>query len=258
MLRGALTLLLVFLAALLALGALLFFAQRGMIYFPQFTRAEARDTGFALDRGDAVLRGWIVNPGAGAPVLYFGGNAESVEYNRKDFARWFPGRTVYLPAYRGYGASDGSPSEGALFADALALYDDIAARHPGAPVSVVGRSLGSGVAAYLASQRPVDRLALVTPFDSMASVGSAHYPWFPVRWLLRERFETVHHLPRHRGALLVIRAGRDQVIPRESSDALIATLPAHARVVELPDADHNDIGMDPGYGRALASFLADR
>ena len=238
-----------------AVLALFFLAQRSLIYFPQYTRVDAAATDFALERDDVVLRGWVVNAGAGAPILYFGGNAESVEANRADFARWFPQCTIYLTAYRGYGASDGTPSQDALFADALALYDEVAARHAGQPVAVIGRSLGSGVASYLASQRPVARLALVTPFDSMAAVGSAHYPWLPVRWLLRDRYDSQRHVARHRGPVMVIRAGRDQVVPPNNTARLVAALPPDARVVVLDDADHNTIDADPRYGRALADFM---
>ena len=126
-----------------------------------------------------TLRGWKLNPGKSGALLYFGGNAERLDASRDEFARLFPDRTVYLLSYRGYGASEGQPGEAALFGDALALYDAARARHPRRRYAVIGRSLGSGVASYLASQRPVERLALVTPFDSLAEVAQAHYPVVP-------------------------------------------------------------------------------
>ena len=99
--------------------AWVYFNQRTLLYFPQATHVPRAATDYALDRGDAVLRGWALHREAGEPILYFGGNAEQVGANRADFARWFPGRAVYLPAYRGYGASDGMPSQDALFAETL-------------------------------------------------------------------------------------------------------------------------------------------
>ncbi len=247
---------LVLLALAVAVLASFYVAQRSLIYFPQVTRADAAGTDFALERGDATLRGWIVHAGAdGAPILYFGGNAEAVEGNRDAFARLFPGRSVYLPAYRGYGASDGKPSHDAILADALALHDFIAARHPGQPVSVIGRSLGSGVASHLASQRPIAKLALVTPFDSLADVGAAHYPWLPVRWLLRERYDSVAALRDYSGPVLVIRAGRDAVVPPANTDRFVASLPRGTRVVALPEADHDLVGEEIAYGKALSDFL---
>ena len=125
--------------------------QREMIYYGGFTAADPATTDFELKRQGATLRGWVVNPGGRTPILYFGGNAERSEANREDFARLFPGRSVYLLAYRGYGASDGAPSEAAIVGDAVALFDHVQARHPGEPISAVGRSLGSGVASQLAA-----------------------------------------------------------------------------------------------------------
>lgn len=93
-----------------------------------------------------------------------------MQVNRDDFTRWFPGRSVYLLAYRGYGASDGAPSQQALLADAVAFYDAVQAQHLGQPIVAIGRSLGSEIAAYLASQRPLSQLVLITPYGSMADV----------------------------------------------------------------------------------------
>lgn len=244
------------LALAAVLLAVVFFGQRSLVYYPQYTRADARGTDFALQRPGATLRGWIVNPGAaGAPILYFGGNAEAVEANRGAFARWFGGRSVYLPAYRGYGASDGAPSEQALGGDALAMYDFVARRHPGQEVAVIGRSLGSGVASFVASRRPVRKLALVTPFDSLVAVGAAHYPWLPVRWLLRDRYDSVANLRDFRGQVLVVRGGRDGVVPPANTDRLVASLPRGARVVVIADAGHDLAGAEQVYGAALAGFL---
>lgn len=243
------------LAGYLALCALLYLQQRRLIYYPQSTRTEPARTDFALARPGAVLRGWAVNPGRRDALLYFGGNAEAVEANRDAFAHWLPSRTVYLVAYRGYGASDGEPSEAALLADALALHDDVARRHPAGRVAVAGRSLGSGVAAHVAAERTVPELVLVTPFDSLAAVAQAHYPVFPVGLLLRDRYASVQRLPRHRGRLLVLRAGRDAVIPPARTDRLLAAFDGRAQVVDFPRAGHDDLSADPAYWPAIRDFL---
>jgi len=243
------------LAVYLALCALLYVQQRRLIYYPQFTRVEADQTHFAITRHDAVLRGWVVNPGHQDALLYFGGNAESVEVNREAFARWLPSRTVYLVAHRGYGASEGEPSEAALLADALAIHDDIAGRHPRGDVAVMGRSLGSGVATHVAAERPIVHLVLVTPFDSLAAVAQSHYPVFPVRLLLKDRYDSAARLPRHGGRLLVLRAGHDAVVPPRHTDTLLAAFKGQAEVVTFPAADHNDLSGDPAYWPALRDFL---
>lgn len=239
----------------LAACALMYFQQRSLIYYPQATGVAIEDTDFALDRGEAMLRGWVVNDGRTDALLYFGGNAERVEYNRAPLARALPGRSLYLPAYRGYGASTGQPSEKALLADALALFDEVRRRHPQGRIAVMGRSLGSGVASHVAAHRPVERLVLVTPFDSLAAVAQAHYPWLPVRWLMHDVYPSTDHLPRYPGELLILRAGQDVVVPPRHTDRLIAALPRAPRVVVFARAGHNDLSDDPRYWQAVADFL---
>lgn len=245
--------------AVIAMGyvglcVLMYANQRNFMYFPQFTRVDARETDIEIHRNGVTLRGWLVNPGQATAIVYFGGNAERIERVGDEFAAWFPDSSVYLVSYRGYGASDGSPRESDLFADALAVFDHVDARHPG-PIAVVGRSLGGGVASYLASQRPVARLVLITPFDSLARVASAHYPWLPVRWLIRDRYESIGHLAGYHGPILVIRAGRDTVIPSANTDRLVKALPGSPKLVALPTADHNTLDNDPAYREALVEFL---
>ena len=232
--------------------------QRELIYYPQLTRADVEQTDFGIARNGVMLNGWLVNGGKQDAVIYFGGNAERIEQMRDEFTRWFPDSSVYLVPYRGYGASEGSPSEPDLLEDALAVYDQVHARQSGGSIAVIGRSLGSGVASYVASQRPVAKLALVTPFDSLAGVAQAHYPWLPMRWLVRDRYESTRYLTNYHGPVLVIRAGQDQVVPSANTDRLIAAMAKAPTVVVLPDADHNSIGQDPVYGKALATFIASR
>lgn len=243
------------LAIYAALCAFLYARQHELIYYGWSTAADATDTDFALRRPDATLRGWVVNPGKPDPILYFGGNAERVEANREEFARLFPERSVYLLAYRGYGASDGEPSEAALVADAAALYDHVRARHPRQRIAAIGRSLGSGVAAQLAARRPLERLALITPFDSMTATAQGHYPLFPVDWLLRERYESARALRGFARPLLILHGGRDDVVPEARTRALIDALPARPQVLRFDAADHDDISAHPDYDAALSRFL---
>lgn len=239
----------------LALCALLYVQQRRLIYYPQFTRASSAQTDVAITRPDTVLRGWAINRGQEKALLYFGGNAESVEANREAFARWLPSHTVYLVAYRGYGASDGEPSEAALFADALAVHDDVAKRHPAGRLAIAGRSLGSGVAAYVATERDVTDLVLITPFDSLAAVAQSHYPLFPVRLLLKDHYDSAVRLPGYHGRLLVLRAGQDMVVPPPHTDRLLAAFNGRAQVVDFPTASHDELSSDPTYWPAIRAFL---
>lgn len=229
--------------------------QRQMIYYGWTTTVDAAGTDFVLQRPDTILRGWVVNRDKSRPILYFGGNAERIEANREDFARMFPGRSVYLVAYRGYGASTGEPSEAALVPDALAVFDEVQRRHPGQPIAMIGRSLGSGIASQVASRRPVERLALITPFDSMIGAAKAHYPLFPVNWLLDERYESAKALHTFREPVLIVHGGRDEVVPEQSTEHLIAMLPSPPQIVRIAAADHNDVSAYPEYSAALSDFM---
>jgi hypothetical protein len=148
--------------------------------------------------------------------------------------------------YRGFGGSSGSPSEKALFSDALALFDEVHAHH--AEVEVVGRSLGGGVAVYLASQRPVKRLVLVTPFDSLQEIAAGIFPFLPVRWLLLDKFESWRYAPQVSAPTVIIAAEHDEVIPRASTELLRSRFkPGLATLEIVRNASHNTISNSSAY-----------
>jgi len=250
------------LCALYALACLgLFLAQRSLIYFPQPRRA-GPGTGdhhgvIALQASDAMLNVSVRPLASSQAVIYFGGNAEDVSASLPSLGAAFPRHSLYLLHYRGYGGSSGKPSEAALFADALALFDHVAARHP--DITVVGRSLGSGVAVHLAGARPVARLVLVTPYDSIAELAAQQFPMFPVRWLLTDRFESFRYAPLVKAPTLIVAAERDEVIP-PASTRLLATrfAPGVARTVTIAAAGHNTVSDDPAYGALLGGQFETR
>ncbi len=237
--------------AWLGLCLLLFLLQRSLIYFPVPPGSADASSGFWLETAEARLRISARRQPAGAPaIVYFGGNAEDVAWTLPDLSAQFPDHALFLMHYRGYGGSSGRPSEAALVADALALFDEVHRQHP--EVVVMGRSLGSGVAVQLAAQRPVQRLVLVTPFDSLRAVAQRHYPWVPVGWLLRDRFESDQLAPALRLPTRLIVAGRDEVIDPSHARRLFETFaPGVARLDEVPQAGHNDISLHPVYTALL-------
>jgi uncharacterized protein len=250
----ALTLLLLVPAALYAgLCLLLFVTQRSQIYFPVPESAVAGATALRLDMDGARIKVWAVERPGPAALVYFGGNAEDVGASIGEFAGRLPGHSLYFVNYRGYGGSTGEPSERALVADAIALYDRLRARHT--DISVLGRSLGSGVAVRLASEREVRRLVLVTPYDSLVNVARAHFRWIPVALLMRDRFDSAGRAGAIASEVLVVVAEADEIIPRARSDALVDALGARARVVVLEGAGHNDVGLDPRYLDGVVAFL---
>ena len=242
-----------------ALCLLLYGSQRKMIYYPT-AEVDAAAASFELSSGGETLKIWQLGADGGAKdaeaLLYFGGNAEDVAWNIPGFATRFPNHAIYLANYRGYGGSSGAPSEAGLVQDALALYDHAAARHR--TVVIIGRSLGSGVAVQVAAQREVRKLALVTPFDSVLALAKQTFPVFPVALMLKDRYDSAARVADIKAPALIIIAGKDRVIPRRRSDALIAAFPeAQRSVTVIEDANHGNIDDAAGYLDALGEFFND-
>ena len=248
--RRILIFLLWVLLAYAAACAALYFGQRTFIYHPQPRTVPTPTEAFTMADGTVVQVS--VRPIRGPDaLLYFGGNAEDVSRQWSVLAQAFPDHALYLVHYRGYGDSEGQPSEDALVADALAVFDRVHQRH--GRVQVVGRSLGSGVAVRLAAARPVHRLALVTPYHSILEIAQQQFPWVPVAWLLQDRFESWRHAPRVTAPTVILAAEHDTVIPRSSTDALHAAFAAGvARFHVLPGTGHNSIAGHRMYLPLLA------
>lgn len=210
--------LLLFGAGVYATLCLLMFAvQRSQMYFPAREAIRPGAQSIRVQNGEESLKVWVVGRPGPRAILYFGGNAEDVSLNLPSFSAAFPAHSLYLVNYRGHGGSSGRPSERALLADATVVYDQVAARHP--EVSVIGRSLGSGVAVHIARARKVRRLALVSPFDSMVNVAREHYAWLPVSLLMLDRYESAMKAPAVRVPVLIVIAADDEIIPAQRTTA---------------------------------------
>jgi pimeloyl-ACP methyl ester carboxylesterase len=220
-------------------------------------RHQARVADTFLQAADGTrVHAWHFKAAPGAPlVLYFGGNAEEVSWLLDELPRRDTGAAWLLIDYRGYGSSEGQPSEQALAADALVWYDHFAASSP--RIVAFGRSLGSGVAVRLAAERPLAGLVLVAPFDSMVEVGKRHYPFLPVSWLLKHRFDSLGLAPKITTPLLCIVATHDEVIPAEHAKRLYDAWGGAKQWVELA-ATHNTIDGHPDYWPAIRAFLTAR
>jgi pimeloyl-ACP methyl ester carboxylesterase len=231
----------------------LYLGQRSFIYFPPPVAGLPAPVTTSLTVPGAVLR-ISERPLAGKnAVIYLGGNAEDVSASLPTLARAFPGHALYLMHYRGYAGSTGEPSEQALVDDAVLLFDRVVAAHP--DVEVVGRSLGSGVALQLASRRKLAKLVLVTPYDSIADLAAAQFPVFPVRWLLRDKYESWRYAQQLRTPTLVLAAGEDEVIPAWSTQRLLSRFaPGVAAVRTIAGVGHNTISQSPAYVPALRGW----
>jgi uncharacterized protein len=254
------------LALLLAVPLAVYLMQDKLIFLGQPLAEEERQAIAArhpdvadtfLQAADGTrLHAWHIKSAPGAPlVLYFGGNAEEVSWMLDELPRRDTGAAWLLIDYRGYGASGGEPSEQSLTSDALAWYDHFAATQ--ARVVAFGRSLGSGVAVRLAAQRRLDGVVLLAPFDSLTAVAQRHYPYLPVRLLLRHPFDSMSYAPRLITPLFCMVATHDEVIPAEHARRLYEAWGGPKRWIELA-AGHNDIHNHPDYWPSIRAFLAAR
>jgi len=206
-----------------------------------------------------TLQGWLQldKPSDQQPlIIYYGGNGEEVSWNVWGFEN-LSTRSFLLMNYRGYGDSAGKPGEQVLYEDALALFDFMVDAKGVDPDHIVlmGRSLGSGVATWVASQRKVGGVVLITPFDSLTAVAKRHYAWMPVNWLLKHRFESVDRAAEIKHPALAILAGQDRVVPPEHGRRLMEAWAGPHQVETISSASHNDISNFPEYWQWINQFL---
>ena len=238
-----------------AVCLVLFAMQRSMIYYPQPGAAESPDGTLTFQVHGATLHVSVRAHASPKALIYFGGNAEDVSLSLPAFSSAFPDRALFLLHYRGYGGSSGKPSEEAIQNDALALFDRVHLEY--SDIAVVGRSLGSGVAVRLAGQRPVSSLVLVTPYDSIQELAARQFPYFPIRWLLTDKFESWRYAPAIRVPTLLLAAANDEVIPRSSTEKLYGAFSAGVASLKfIPETAHNTISNSALYLEEIRAALA--
>ncbi|WP_238165531.1 alpha/beta hydrolase [Kribbella caucasensis] len=236
--------------------------QRRLIYLPDEAAVPsaavvvpgARDV--VLQASDGVRLGaWLIpaeEPDRGLVVLVANGNAGN-RAARVPLARALAaeGLTVLLFDYRGYGGNDGGPSERGLAKDARAaqryLVEEL--RVPASRILYYGESLGAAVVTELATEIEPGGLVLRSPFVDLASVGQVHYPFLPVRLLLRDRYPLAEQLSTVKAPVAVIYGSDDSIVPPEQSRAVAEAAPTLKNQVEIPGANHNDPELL--HGRAL-------
>jgi uncharacterized protein len=238
-------------AAYLGLMVLVFLTQRRMLYHPSRAPLEslvkiAATHGFDPWRNAAgECIGWKRLARTAAPhdrVLIVHGNAGSA-IDRVDYADGVAGVApwdVYILEYPGYGARAGSPTQESLF---RAADEAIALLEKDGPVFLIGESLGTGVAAYLAGTHPkaVSGVLLVAPYHNLTEVAQHHMRIFPVSWLLLDRFPSAKYLREYHGPAGMILAGRDEVIPNRFGRHLYDDYAGPKKLWVIPDAYHNDL-----------------
>lgn len=209
---------------------------------------------------DAASNLHVVQFAAGSPVkgvvLYFHGNKKNVS--------WYAGRVpaitrqgydVWMPDYPGFGKSTGRLTEQRLYEYATQLYKLARAKYDKQQIIIYGRSMGSGIAAYLASRSDCKSLVLETPYYSMHALVSHYLPVFPVSRLIHYRLPTFEYLPKVTAPILIFHGTSDGVIPYSNAKKLQATLKPGDQFITIEGGSHNDLNNFPQMQRALDSLL---
>jgi fermentation-respiration switch protein FrsA (DUF1100 family) len=245
-------------AAVLAVGlycvavGLLAWQQRRLLYVPDARPPDLHATGVANARAVTVhtkdgldLLAWFIPPAndASPVVLYLHGNGGNIGDRAHRFARLSRfGWGVLLLEYRGYGGNPGAPTEAGLLEDSRAAYrmlrtDGMAASR----IILWGESLGSGISARLASEVEVGAVLLESPFTSIAAVAQQRFPFVPVDWLIRDRFELLGRIGKVRVPVLVMTGGLDTIVPPVMGREVFAAANEPKVLWFVPDAGHNNL-----------------
>lgn len=201
---------------------------------------------------------WVPAAAPRATLLFLHGNGGNISHRLLKLAMLNElDASVLLLDYRGYGRSDGAPSESGTYADAQAAYDWLRAQGVAPEHLVVyGESLGGPIAVDLAARNPVGRVVLESAPASIAAVARFHYPWLPTDWFLTYRYDAMARLPRVAAPLLILHSPQDEIVPYAMAEQLYAAAPGDKRLVALAGG-HNDAFAvaAPLYQAALRDFL---
>jgi len=246
--------------------AILFFAQRSMLYVRTTERPmlniaalEPKREIVCLATPDGLhLRSWYFPPvRAGAPVvLYLHGNAGDIG-NHIPWAKFLidAGYGVLALEYRGYGGNPGEPTEAGLYDDARGAFaflqqQGIADRN----VALYGESLGTGIAVEMATEHEVGAVVLRSPYTSMPDVAANMLWYFPVRWLVRDRFDSLSKIASIHAPLMVFHGDADTLIPMALGRRLYDAAPQPKTWLAIPGTGHNDV-QTPAAEQAVLDFL---
>lgn len=206
------------------------------------------------------LNGWFMPNDSGLGTLVVShGNAGNISHRIDRLIRFKrAGFSVFLYDYRGYGRSDGSPTEEGIYRDGLAAFD-YASKLPDvdpARMIIFGTSLGSAVAVEVATQRSATALVLETPFTSAKDMAGALYPFLPAKYLVRSRFDSEQKIRSIRTPVLIIHGTEDSIVPIELGKQLFDAANQPKEFYEIPGADHNNTFLIGGleYESRLHAF----
>lgn len=250
----------------LFVAALVYFGQARMVYFPTRSITATPDQiGLRYEdvwlqtEDDVRIHGWYVpKEGAHWTVLFLHGNGGNMSHRLEtlDLLHQIGVNTLIID-YRGYGMSQGSPSEAGTYLDAMAAWTYLSQHRAGADSTVVfGRSLGGAIAAWLAAKVDPKGLILESTFTSVVDMAQIHYPFLPARLLSRFVYDSTVLAPRIGCAALVLHSLDDEVVPFELGLKVFDALPGKKSFMELRGGHNHGIqATGPAYARGLQDFF---
>ena len=271
LLRSTIHILLLLLLALAGFALWLRHNESRLIYFPEHTlegnplRAGLTYEDVWLHSDDGIkLHGWFMpsRQPSGLTLLLLHGNAGNISHRMDKYAVLLGlGVNVFALDYRGYGSSTGEPSEAGLYHDADTAYHYLTGQRGIAPQRLIlyGESLGSAVAVDLASKQPSGGVILEEAFTSAADVAQQMYPFLPMRWLVRSKFDTLDKIARINAPLLILHSQDDELFPLSYAQRLLVAARLPKQLVVL-HGGHNDafVVSATQYRTALQQFFAAR
>jgi hypothetical protein len=254
------------------LGVMLFFMQERMVFLAHLPgrqlEATPRDAGFdyvdvTVNTADGIsLHGWYVYaPNPRGTVLFLHGNAGNISHRLDSIAIFHElGLDTFIIDYRGYGQSEGKPGEEGTYRDAEAAWEHLVTERGEDPARIVvfGRSIGGGVAAWLATRHKAAALVVESSFTSAVEMAAHLYPFMPVRLISRLQYPVADYVARAECPVLIVHSRDDEIIPFAMGQALYEAAPAPKAFIELA-GDHNNgflLSRDR-YREELAKFIAD-
>jgi fermentation-respiration switch protein FrsA (DUF1100 family) len=227
--------------------AYMFFNQRNFQYSPSGPIIALADTTLvgvteiALPSGDGTINGWYQAPPPGRPlIIYYKGNTGSFSEEHERYEQFVADGYGFMAFdYRGFPMSPGEINQDNILTDAITAYDWAADK--GAPILIWGRSIGSGPATYVASQRDARALLLETPFLSAVSVAVERYPYLPSRWVMQDQFPSNEWIVDVAEPVLVAHGTDDTTIDVSNGERLYALAPNKDELWIEPGADHGDL-----------------
>lgn len=237
--------------------------QRFLLYHPHYHTGAPGTYGLQgfsdivlQDEDGTHIIAWVHKANAGYPtILFFHGNGGDMSYSAGFYAAIAnAGFGVLAIDYRGYGASEGKPTEQGLYQDARTVitYASHTLDLPSEQIILYGESLGTGVAVQMAMEFPVSAIVLQSPYASIGAVGQEMYPWLPVNYLLEDKFDSLSKIGRVHAKLLLIHGEKDTLVPVSNGRKIFAAANEPKEAVYYPERGHNDMDVEQRLGPLVA------